>query len=64
MRGTILIEEFHLAIRAPPRTPATQCDAIAHALNKKRFQAGLGRVVRQLCRRYPVLSKVRIVISR
>ena len=60
----ILLEEFHLTVRAPPGLPDAEYDAIRLALDGKPFRARLRRAARRVFGKYPALSKVRVKLSR
>jgi hypothetical protein len=64
MPRTILIDEFHLGVRAPRDRPEAEYQAIRRTLDDRGFQAELRRAVREVVSRYPVLGKVRVVLSR
>ena len=59
----ILIDEFHLTVRAPPGLPEAEYDAVRLALDGKPFRARLRRTVRRVFGRFPALSKVRVKLS-
>jgi hypothetical protein len=61
---SILVEEFHLTIRAPPGLPDDEYLAMRQALDEKRFRAELRRAVRAVLRRRPALSKARVGLTR
>jgi hypothetical protein len=58
----ILLEEFHLSWFA--RHGLREYRAIRPTLNGVRFRAALERAVREVVRRYPSLSKVRVALTR
>lgn len=64
MARTMVIDEFHLTVRASPGLPRAEYDAIYRTLNDRRFQALLRRAVRAVLRQYEALAKVRAVLSR
>ncbi len=64
MSRTILVEEFHLTVRAPRGLPEGEYDAIRRALNDARFKADLRRSVRAVFRTLDALGKVKLKLSR
>jgi hypothetical protein len=64
MAEGILIEEFHLTVRAPPGLADAGYDAMRLALDGKPFRARLRRAVRRVFRQHPSLTKVRVNLSR
>jgi hypothetical protein len=64
MAQTILLDEFHLNVRAPRGLPEAEYQAMRRALDEPRFQAELRRAVRTVFRRHPALGKVRLALSR
>jgi hypothetical protein len=60
----ILIDEFHLTVRAPHGLPEDKYEAMHRTLNDSRFRAELRRAVRHVTRRHPALGKARVVLSR
>jgi hypothetical protein len=60
----ILIEEFHLTVRAPPGLPEAEYDAMRLALDGKSFRARLRRAARRVFGHIPSLAKVRVRLSR
>jgi hypothetical protein len=64
MPRMILMDEFHLGLRAPHGLPEVEYQAIRHVLNDRRFQAELRRAVREVASRHPALRTIRLVISR
>jgi hypothetical protein len=63
MPRTILIDEFHLSVRAPPGLPERAYLAVHRTLNSNRFQADLRRALRAVQDRYDSLLRTTIVIS-
>ncbi len=57
MAPTILLDEFHLAVRAPRGLREPAYDTIRWTLDDRRFQATLRRAIRGVFRQYPALSK-------
>jgi hypothetical protein len=64
MSKTILLDEFHLSVRAPRGLPEAEYAAMRRTLDDKRFQADLRRAVRALFRQYPALASARITLTR
>jgi hypothetical protein len=64
MAGTILMEEFHVGVRAPKDLPEAEYQAIRRTLNDRRFQKELRRAVREVLSRHPDLARVRVTLSR
>jgi hypothetical protein len=64
MARLILIDEMHIGLLEPRGLNAAESLAIWQAINDASFSADLLRAVRRLVRRRPVLSKVRVRISR
>jgi hypothetical protein len=61
---TILIDEFHVSIRAPRGLRDAGYAAMRRTLDDRGFQAELRRAVRDVVRRHPPLSKVRLTLTR
>jgi hypothetical protein len=64
MARTILIDEFHLSIRAPRGLREPEYGAMRKTLDDRRFQSDLRRAVRGVFRRYPTLTRARARLSR
>ena len=64
MARNLLIDEFHLTLFAPRRLKEEEYEAIYETLNDAQFLTQLRRTVRDVVRRYPSLSKVRVSITR
>jgi hypothetical protein len=64
MAQTILLDEFHLGMRAPKDLPEADYQAMRRTLNDPRFQMELRRAVREVMSRYAALGKVRLTLSR
>jgi hypothetical protein len=64
MPRSILVEEFHLTVRAPTGLPGPQFAAIRQTLTDPRFRARLRRAVRHVFRQYAALGNVRVLIGR
>jgi hypothetical protein len=60
----ILIDEMHLAVRAPKSMPDAEVQAIRRSLYSPRFLNELRRAVRTVARRHPALGRVRLTLSR
>lgn len=64
MAKQMLFDEFHLTVYAAPRLPESEYAAIKKVLDGNRFQRDLACAVRAVLRRYPVLRRVRVRLSR
>ena len=64
MPKSILLDEFHLSVRAPPGLREAQYAAMRRSLDGRRFQADLRRAGRGVVRNHPPLAKARVVLSR
>ena len=64
MAKSLLMDELHIAARAPRGLPEAEYSAIRQTLYGSDFQAGLRRAVRDVFRRHPELSKVRVTVAR
>jgi hypothetical protein len=64
MAKTLLIEEFHLSVRAPSGLPERTYEAMRRTLDDPCFQAELRRATRDVCRRYPALARARVTLTR
>ena len=64
MAATILIDEFHLTVYAPPGLPAAAYRAIRRSLDAARFRTALRRAIRSVLDRHPSLEKVRFTLTR
>jgi hypothetical protein len=64
MSRTLLVEEFHLTVRALRGLPEAEYAAMRRALDTARFQADLRRAVRALFRQHPALARARITLTR
>jgi hypothetical protein len=60
MAGSILLDEYHLRVRAPRGLPEPDDDTVRQALDQPRFQARLRRAVRREFRREPALAQARV----
>jgi hypothetical protein len=63
MAGSILIDEFHLRVRAPRGLPEPDYNAMRRALDAPDLQARLRRAVRRVFRREPALAQARVSVS-
>jgi hypothetical protein len=61
---SIVIDEFHLTIRVPRGLPEAEYSSVKRVLDDAAFQDGLRRAVRLFLKRYAVLDKVRVTVSR
>jgi hypothetical protein len=64
MPKSIVMDEFHVTIVAPPNLRATEYNAIRRRLDDAQFQADLRRAVRDVFRRHPDLRKLRAHLTR
>jgi hypothetical protein len=64
MAKGILVEEFHLTVRAPRGLPVARYLAIRQALTRRRFRARLRRRVRRVFGKYPALDDVSVHVGR
>ncbi len=64
MAPTILLDEFHLAVRAPRGLREAAYGAIRRTLDGRRFQADVRRALRGVFRQYPALNRIRVRLSR
>ena len=64
MAKSILIEEFHLGVRAPRGLARSDYDSIDRTVNQPRFQARLRQALRAVFRRHPALRRVRVTLTR
>ena len=63
MSKAIMMDEFHVGLFVPQGLRAAEYAAIRRTLNGVRFRAQLRRAVRDVCRRYPSLHKVKITVT-
>ena len=61
MAKGILVEEFHLTVRAPRGLPDARYLAIREALTGKCFRSRLRRAMRRVFGKYPVLGIISVV---
>jgi len=64
MAKTVLLEEFHVTVRAPRGLPEPQSAAIRRTLNAARFHTALRGAIRGVFSEYPALRRLRVLISR
>ncbi len=64
MAQAIVLEEFHITARAPNGLPKAEYAALRRALDGKTFQADLRRGVRAVFQSYPILTTLRISLTR
>ena len=64
MAANILIDEFHLTIKAPRGLPKAAYQAMRQTLDMRRFQTELRAAVRNVARQHQALRKARFVLSR
>jgi hypothetical protein len=64
MARTILIDELHVALRAPRDLTAAQHRVLRKALRRPTLLPALARAVRAALRRYPSLRPVRVTVAR
>jgi hypothetical protein len=60
----ILIDEFHLTIRAPPGLPDNEYVTMRRTLDDPRFQRALRGAIRAVLRQRSSLDNVRIRLTR
>ena len=63
MRKTILMNQFHIDLYVRRGLREAEYQAIRRTINAKSFVPALRRAVRQTCKTYPALGKVRITVS-
>ena len=63
MSKAILMDEFHVGVFVPRGLRKAEYGAICRTLDGARFRARLRRAVRDACRRYPSLHKVKITVT-
>ena len=61
---SILMDEFHLSMYAPPGLRADAYRTIRRTLDADRFRTVLRRAIRGMLGRYPSLSKLRFTLAR
>jgi hypothetical protein len=59
----ILIEEFHLTVRAPRGLSQSEYNAMRQALDDPRLHHELRRAVRDVVRQRPALDKVSVTVT-
>jgi len=64
MARNILIDEFHLSVRAPHGLLDAEYQAIRRTLDDRRFQAALRRAIRGVFGKYPSLARANAKLSR
>jgi hypothetical protein len=64
MAKGILVDEFHLSVRAPPGLADAEYVSIRRTLDDRRFRAGLRRAVRAVFRHHTPLARARVTITR
>jgi hypothetical protein len=62
--SSLLLEEFHLTVRAPRDLSEGEYAAIRRTLDSRRFQARLAQAARAVARRSRSLGHVRLTLSR
>jgi hypothetical protein len=60
---SIIMDEYHVTVRAPSGLPEAEYAAIRRALNDAQFQTDLRRAVRDVFRRHLALSKIRLTVT-
>ena len=63
MRKTILMNQFHIDLYVRRGLREAEYQAIRRTINAKSFVATLRRALRETCKTYPALGKVRITVS-
>ena len=64
MPKRIVMEEFHLTVRAPRGLANSEYDAICKTLASRLFQTRLRRAVRKVVGEHPELAQVKVELSR
>jgi len=64
MARNILIDEFHLSVRAPIGLLEADYQAIRRTLDDRHFQAALRRAIRGVFGKYTSLARARTRLSR
>ena len=63
MARSIIMDEIHVTARAPSGLLEAEYAAIRRALNEAQFRTDLRRAVRDVFRRYPAFSRIRLTVS-
>jgi hypothetical protein len=63
MPEPILLEQFHLSLVVPGTTPDEVREDCRKVITSKAFSRSLSRAVREVVAKFPVLERVRPVIS-
>jgi hypothetical protein len=64
MTKWLLMEEFHLTVYVPEGLRQVEFAAIRRKLDSAQFRIQLGKCARKVIRRYRVLSKTRVSLTR
>ena len=64
MGKLVLVDEFHVSLRAPRDLQRVEFAALRRILNGPRFGAELRQAARLVARNYPALARVRVTVSR
>jgi hypothetical protein len=59
----MVMDEFHLTLFVPRGLSTAEYDAIRQTLDDPHFHAELRRAIRQVIRRHPALSKIKVRLS-
>lgn len=60
----VIIDEFHLTVRVPPRLPQAQADAVTRTLRSVLFRRRLAQAVGEVGRMFPPLARVSVRVWR
>jgi hypothetical protein len=60
----VLIDEYHLTVRAPRGLPEAAYDAMRRVLDDARFQTLLRLAALAVFRQHPALAKARVSLTR
>ncbi len=64
MAKFILLDEIHVTVQAPAGLRDDEYDAFRRALMSRKFHGRLSRQLRELFAEFPVLTQLRVAISR
>jgi hypothetical protein len=64
MPKTVLLDEWRITFRIPENLPNPEVRAVRRVLNSKEFTAAVRRAVLAVMKRSPVMTPVRVTISR
>ena len=63
MPDRVLLEEIHLTFTVPTRTPDSVREAARRTLNGRAFRAAIRRAIREVVRKFPQLSVIRLALT-